>query len=363
MSDTFCVLPWLGASSITNGVYRPCCIYQPKDTTNLWKDTLDNNIQQLAPLRKALLNGEKPDECSRCWYLEQVGSTSVRQSSNQDYDHLKDYILENTDENGNTDVIPIYFDMKLSNLCNLGCRMCTPSISSVLDAEVKKNPNYEWDKWNSAPWFDIGWDDVALSKIKELSPQKMKFTGGEPFANPNIFEFLESFDNKKDMDLEFITNGLLLNSKFFKLFDKFKSIKISVSCDGVGEVYDYIRWPGKWTKFDKKMTQIKSSIEDLSVVAIISAYNVRNIPDMVEYFSDCQFHMQPLETPPYMHPWVEGDLLPSFLNIDHHCDIINIKNAYRKYDKDLHEQFITQTKIRDEIRKQDFWKMIGEGNE
>lgn len=351
MSDTFCPAPWLAASSITNGTYRPCCCYNPTKKDTHWDDSLEENIKGLSHIRKALLAGEKPKECGRCWYLEKLGKSSIRDNMLELFSDRTEEILNSTDSKGNTTLVPEYFDMKLSNLCNLGCRMCAPNISSVLEMEIRKNPNEPWEKFGM-PNYDKSWDTRALEKIKNLDIKILKFTGGEPFSNPLIIEFLESLNNKHEIELNFITNGLLIKDSHYKLFDRFKNIKLSVSCDGIGKVYEYIRWPGKWKKFDDQFNKIKSNIKDLQIVSIISVYNIRNVPNIVNYFKDITLYMSPLHTPEYLHPWVEGMLSVDFLKNINHNDVPVLINSYREFDKSLYERFKQQTEIQDRLRNQ-----------
>lgn len=357
MSETFCPAPWLAASSVTNGTYRPCCCYNPTEQDTHWDNTLEENIAGLSHIRTQLLNGEKPEECERCWFLENLGKSSIRENMLYLFPDSYDRAVANTDSNGNTTLEPVYFDMKLSNLCNLGCRMCAPSISSVLEMEIKKNPTEAWE-YDRMPRGDRTWDERALKKIAKLNPRILKFTGGEPFSNPEIFEFLESLKDKQEISLRFITNGLLIKDKHFKLFEKFKDIKLSISCDGIGDVYDYIRWPGKWKDFDNKFSMIKKYVKDLHVVSIISAYNIRDVPNIVDYFHDSILYMQPLQTPVYLHPWVEGTLTVDFLHTVKHDDVQVLINSYKQYDETLHNRFKTQTKIKDRLRNQSWENII-----
>ena len=351
MSDTFCPAPWLAASSITNGTYRPCCCYNPSKKDTHWDNSLEENIKGLSHIRKALLAGKKPKECSRCWYLEKLGKSSIRNSMVEMFLDRTDETLNSTDSKGNTTLVPEYFDMKLSNLCNLGCRMCAPNISSVLEMEIQKNPNEPWEKFEM-PNYNKSWDTRALEKIKNLDIKLLKFTGGEPFSNPLIIEFLESLNNKHEIELSFITNGLLVKDSYYKLFDKFKNITMSVSCDGIGEVYEYIRWPGKWDKFNNRFNKIKSNIENLDVVSIISVYNIRDVPNIVNYFKDTTLYMTPLHTPEYLHPWVEGILTTDFLKDVDHEDVKSLINSYKDFNIALFKRFKKQTTIQDKLRNQ-----------
>ena len=358
-TDTFCSLAWLGASSITgNGMYRPCCTYDPMSFDAHWSKSIEHNIQVYNSLRKDLLNGVQRPECKSCWNLERVGKGSLRQHANHRFAEYYDQIINSTASDGSTSITPVYFDMKMSNLCNLGCRMCSPGISSVIEAEVKSNPNLPWTDYDkNMPMMSGTWEENAYTQIAQYDNiTDLKFTGGEPFANPRVFDFLESLNNKHNINLSFISNGLLISEKHLKLCNRFKSLQISISCDGTEDTYNYIRWPGTWKKFTKKFKMIKDNVENLSVVSVISAYNMHNIADMVDYFKNTDFHMSPLFKPKFMYPYVQG-LDYDFSNIEHK-DISSIVNTKQTYDMQLHKTFIEQTLIRDKLRKQKFKKLV-----
>ena len=70
--------------------------------------------------------------------------------------------------------------------------MCTSGISSVLEAEAKNNINEDWTADDLRFPTNVGtWEQNAFDQIQKQNVKELKFTGGEPFANPNIFNFLE----------------------------------------------------------------------------------------------------------------------------------------------------------------------------
>ena len=92
-NETFCVLPWIGASSITgSGTYRPCCVFKPSNDAH-WYDTIENNNKKFDDLRKDLLGGVKRKECITCWKHEELGKFSRRQSVNFQYKNEIENIL------------------------------------------------------------------------------------------------------------------------------------------------------------------------------------------------------------------------------------------------------------------------------
>ena len=81
-------------------------------------------------LRSDFLDGKQPDSCKGCWNLENRGLTSIRPMVNEISGNLDPATLSVEDE------YPIsYLELRDGNLCNMGCRMCGPEASSIIQTE------------------------------------------------------------------------------------------------------------------------------------------------------------------------------------------------------------------------------------
>ena len=140
--DKFCVLPWVSLEASPIGTVRPCCLATEEITDGLG-NKFDLNTASLSDIvnsndmnrmRKAFLNGWKPEVCKRCWSEEDAGRTSKRMHT---LDRLKDILK---DENEWTEKPKhLYFlDLKLGNICNLRCRICGSWSSSTYAGEELK---------------------------------------------------------------------------------------------------------------------------------------------------------------------------------------------------------------------------------
>ena len=159
MNKTLCPIPWMSQSYRANGDIRVCCQAQHGPTGGILKDedgnvinARDSDLNQIrnAPIekdiRKAMMNGERHPECIRCHTEEDAGMTSRRMLENKlwikgGWNQIKEedkftweYLLENTQVDGTIDTAAIgnsFFDLRFGNLCNLKCRMCGPTDSSM----------------------------------------------------------------------------------------------------------------------------------------------------------------------------------------------------------------------------------------
>ena len=86
------------------------------------------NSKHLKEIRSSFISGTPRPSCNNCWHEEHSGIVSRRETELYRYkDRITD-ILENHS-------YPIYLDLKLGNICNSICRICTSFASSKWAAE------------------------------------------------------------------------------------------------------------------------------------------------------------------------------------------------------------------------------------
>ena len=106
---------------------------------------------------------------------------------------------------------PLYYWISLSNKCNANCKFC--------DIHEKEDINTKVDVFK------------LLDNIKNIGGKYVQFTGGgEPFANPEIFDYLE-YATKLGLNIVFITNGFFLTESTVKRFKNYNIKAIFVSID------------------------------------------------------------------------------------------------------------------------------------
>ena len=91
--------------------------------------------------------------------------------------------------------------------------------------------------------------------------RRINILGGEPLIINKYYEILQEIISSKRADkvsLQFNTNLLLLQDKNFDLWKKFKHVTVNLSCDGINELNDYIRYPCKWSKWIRNLENIIS---------------------------------------------------------------------------------------------------------
>ena len=255
MSKTFCVQPWLskelGYSNNNNSV---CCwLSRPYDLTQVKYD---------------LLNNIKSKDCAKCWQAEANNETSRRIQQNILADTLYNLSIENIQDmcevNGYN---PTIYQITTSNICNGACIMCGPDASS---------------KWQSLS-KDFGKKELDNVDIDYATAKYVEFVGGEPLLEQKNIEILKKLNT--NCVISFVTNGSIdIKQELLDLLSKFNKLIICLSIDGIGQVYEYQRWPLKWNKLLENLEKFKSLECDLSVSYTLTNINLPYKKQTIDWF-------------------------------------------------------------------------------
>ena len=210
----------------------------------------------------AMSKSNPVEGCDKCYANEKNNATSMRLAYN---------IYDDTPSKD----LPTMVDLDFSNLCNLKCIMCNPARSS------------EWAKDRGDP--NNGVKSISSDLIDDLVSisdhiQNMTIQGGEPSVMKEYEYYFECLDKKNilgNIDLQVITNATNVNTKFYKLIEKFKSVRLSVSVDAFGKANNYIRWPSNFEQIEKnliKMRELRNSVK-------VEINNTLNVLSMFDYYN------------------------------------------------------------------------------
>ena len=269
-SKTFCVLPWMHLATNPSGNMRPCCNSKPQwfsdpETKHPYKfgkvpiETIWHS-EGYVKLREQLLNGERPDVCSRCWKEEDAGIESLRQAWMHRWLEDKEYTTK-------PEVDIRYLDIRMGNMCNLKCRMCGPYSSNMWlkewhlvrdplpESEHKRlsGENYPWYRYQQ---FEDN-IDLILPTIEEIY-----LTGGEPTIikeHEYILNKVIESGRAKKVKIKYNTNLTNVPNYLLEKWKEFKAIKCNVSIDATGKLDRYIRYPSSWEKGRIKLFKSKTT--------------------------------------------------------------------------------------------------------
>jgi len=321
-NNTICPIPWIHLGIQQNGDLRQCCqmISSPHgkffdqagkaikfDKENI--DTIQNH-PSLKKIRKEMIEGQKPAACNLCWTEESDGITSKRQHMLQIYpisEHLSNTSADGTVTEHNLK----YIDLRLGNLCNLKCRSCGPSDSSLWVDDyatlnqvdnraslnyynshrydlIKTHKGWQIDSndfnWHENPNFHT-WLETKITNGLD----RIYFTGGEPTINKQHLKILNriiELSSASNITLEYNTNMVAIPPSLLDLWKHFKSINIGASIDATGTLAKYIRYPGRWQDVEKNCDMIGySQIHQLrgGIATTVSILNIRHFLELTKW--------------------------------------------------------------------------------
>lgn len=368
----FCYSPWTNVDISPAGDITPCCKFRRKYYTeqfNIQTHTLKEytNSQLITKIKNEFLNKEWPKGCERCRIEEENGIASKRQLDNTRWH--KEYQQYNL-----TQARFITASIAFGNTCNLKCITCGPVASSRWNQEYKDLygidiPPFKFYKKNFVQDFINQAPDIVHLDIP----------GGEPFLS-GIDEQQELLQHYVDtgksnlISLHYTTNGQIFpDSRWWNLWQHFAEVDIQLSIDGIGDRYEYIRYPGNWNLLVSNVTEyIKQEHElpniRLSVSHTVSAYNIFYLD---EFFQWCYTVGLPrpwlgrVHDPECMRPGIwpteARQNLIDTLSSSNDADIRSWATLISNTDDSIFfEKFKEQTKQHDEYRRTDFNKTFSE---
>jgi MoaA/NifB/PqqE/SkfB family radical SAM enzyme len=245
------------------------------------------NGPEMKRLRRAFINGEQPDECNWCWKEEDNNVKSYRQ--NYIIHHGSD--ADNIDFTTDHSVAPRVFDVKLSNVCNLKCRMCNGTASSSILKEEKTFNNFsakeikEQEYWLSNKILGTHNEKDFMEWLPQII--QIEFTGGEPLVSPEnkqLIKIISETKYAKNIRIQITTNATHYNTTLVEQLKKFKKIYVDASIDDIGPRIEYARHGTKWSNLDKNLKKYNNVKEfNFHIWATVNNYNIWYLDELISY--------------------------------------------------------------------------------
>jgi MoaA/NifB/PqqE/SkfB family radical SAM enzyme len=381
MADNFCVMPFIH-SFVTPNIISPCCAYTKKiqlnSKTQYWSSEQLKNIQQ------NMLDNVRDTGCNICWEKEDRGYSSLRQHSNQIYATHIDQIKQNHRQDN-----PFYLDLRLGNLCNLKCRMCTSEWSSQIAGEILDNPNEEWVDTPKQKIIEL--DNDTWQLLDQWIPyvRRVFMTGGEPTIIKRNLDYINKIiasGHSANVELIFTTNATNINQNFIDIGKNFKSVSYNVSIDAVGELANYIRYPSNWQTIYNNLKNIPSGVSLNTTIQWLNMTRLNEIFDFIETcgisFGGIWFqlvthpkYLDPIYAPKFMKEKCIADITAflesEFLNQEKYNNILygELKQSLQQVKAFLNtnlnnvnhtEEFLKRMEILDRLRGQKLFTVLPE---
>lgn len=264
--EVFCPYLFLHYHVDTDKSTKLCC----HSNDSIKKELLPFDHEVFKILRNKMLNGEKLRYCTNCYQAESDGMQSLRQRTIEDVVQSKkiELLQQQIDLHLNNEKIqPYWYDLRISNNCNLNCQMCGPLYSSTWAKKLNQDNSH------------LGYEpDIPINP----DTYKIQLAGGEPFMIKKFVTMLEKVTNT-DCEIIVNTNGTILTSSLLDQLKKFNRVLIIVSIDGYRELNEKIRVGSNWREIDKNIVKLKEVGFDLAVNTVVQKDNVNYLYELGKY--------------------------------------------------------------------------------
>ena len=383
LTSGFCILPFIHLETMPTGECKPCCMYegniQIEDndvevSLNLNWDSIQEawDSSTLVDLRNQFRAGRLPEGCRRCWVAEAAGKESKRMVSLHRFEHHLDSDIGHQ----NYKATPIYLDLKLGNICNLKCRICYSGNSSTWAQEEILLLRKEGDhtlKNETTPYYNnkMGSWPRQRQEFWEATEkwlpwiELLDFSGGEPFMIPEHKKLLKRCIELGDaghIDLHYNTNGTVYDTELVLLWREFKNVEVMCSIDGIGDRFEYLRHPAKWSKVRDSIDKYHNIKHvDLSICHTVSVHNVAYLPEFLAWVKRYGYNY-------FINFLYEPDCYNiQFLQAKEKWDVGHTLMESKKHEEEIEQviQFMEQVHSSnegmDQARKE-FWKKTEQGD-
>jgi hypothetical protein len=270
--ETLCMAPWTHTYLSPQTERRMCCasrepaqnfeqyidtatgtgVYQPVSLTEHW------NSPHMRSVRLRMMRGETLPECEVC--NDKLLNTDVYRSYfNRLFDHKYEECMRATDRYGFTQVRPVSWDYRFSNLCNFKCRMCGDMLSSSWETEQRQHNMIDFtDSKNNwmrpevreqiSQFQDTQIENEFALAVEQHRVEEVYWVGGEPLMYEQHWRYMRRIIELGDGPGVYARYNTNLSRVDYRGVNLYRDVlahvrdwQICASLDGTGATGEYIR--------------------------------------------------------------------------------------------------------------------------
>jgi len=291
-----------------------CCAATPAkinfDHINQNPGDIFNSPEITAERQQMLMNQPVSSCLSTCWVPESKSQVSRRIS-------MKSHLPTHTATSTSPEVLHIV----VGSDCNMTCIYCCKYYSSAWTRDINNHGAYsiatsddryilnDTDrvlmKLSQKDIKNNRFNDSLLHEISHLAASPMLkeivVTGGEPFLYLGLEELVSKLSGY-GIPIK-IYSGLGVNTeRFLKEIVKiatFAEIKLAISAESTGRLYELLRNGNTWNQFEKNIQTLKQHDVPYSFHATVSNLALLGIDDFINYAGDVEILWSPCSDPDF----------------------------------------------------------------
>ena len=270
--EFLCMAPWTHTYLSPQTERRLCCASrEPSQNFEQYIDTESGtgeylpmsleewwNSEHVRSVRRTMMKGDIPDACQVCNH-KLLNTDVYRSYFEHMFKHRYDEIWTSTDATGHTEMKPISWDYRFSNLCNFKCRTCGDMLSSSWETEQRKHKMVDWgnskNNWmrpevkrNITKFQDTQIEKEFSEAVEQHRIEEIYWVGGEPLMYEQHWRYMKRIVELGDGPKLYARYNTNLSRIDYKGVNLYKDIlcnirdwQICASIDGTGDIGEYIR--------------------------------------------------------------------------------------------------------------------------
>jgi len=345
VSPSMCLAKWKQVSlhlttGMTNSCYHPPLHEIDVKPLEFHPSALHNTAQKKLA-RKQMLEGQRPEECSYCWTMEDNGKLSDRHYRSGE-PWAAESFKEIVDAPWDQDVTPSYVEVNFNHNCNLRCSYCSPQYSTAWEKEANElgpwpttvphnDPKYFQGRRKPIPFREHNpyltafweWWPTLYPELKHF-----RMTGGEPLMDKNTYKVFDHVlaNPKPDLHLNVTSNFSVEEKLWQKYKDYVKRICDGenvehfmqyVSVDTFGKPAEYIRDGLDFDLLWDRVNQFLHEIPGRSSITFIITMSNLNVSTVGHLLAGIH-GLRQLYSNTYQRVWFDTPLLrtPEWMRMD-----------------------------------------------
>ena len=280
-SNTACTKLWNHLYIGTDNNITPCCIADHRyPLGNIENQSIKSILdsKESTQLRQWMIDGYRVKSCKVCYNNEDNNIKSGRQSfkpKSVDREKIR------------------FLDVRLNNICNFKCRMCSEYFSSSIQQETidifGKDAVLGYEK------IDLSSTNrkTRLNNLEKLLPYVTKdlehiyFAGGEPLITEEHYSILKQLIDVKNFNINITYNTNLSKLVYKKqnvldYWKQFTDVSVGASIDASELTAEYVRHGTVWKDVLDNINQIKSQTPhvNLKITSTVSWLTLENLMEL-----------------------------------------------------------------------------------
>ena len=269
---TLCMAPWTHTYLSPQTERRMCCASrEPAQNFEQYIDTASGtgryqpitleqhwNSEHMRSVRRRMMAGEHLPECEVCNH-KLLNTDVYRDYFNRLFGDRYQEAMERTQPDGHTDMLPVSWDYRFSNLCNFKCRMCGDMLSSAWESEQRQHDMIDWSNPKNA-WMrpevrsqitqfqDTYIEQEFAQAVEQHRVEEVYWVGGEPLMYEQHWRYMRRIIELGDGDRVYARYNTNLSRVSYRDLDLYDDVlahlqdwQICASLDGTGATGEYIR--------------------------------------------------------------------------------------------------------------------------